>query len=438
MRTGVHFKVSAEQRRQLEAIAADGNSRQKHAWRARIILLSDEGYGTMAIAAKAGVSSKATVWRWQRRFMEEGVEGLLRDKTRKPGKPPVPEATVRKVVGTALSDPPAEETHWTLRALAAVVDLAASTVRLILARHKIALHRWRHSEISTDPKFEEKVHKVIGLYVNPPKDAVVLSIDEKTQIQALGRTQKGLPMKPGRPATMTRDCKRNGTTTLFAALDILTGKVIGRHFQRHRHQELIEFLEQVEASMPAGKDIHVILDNYAAHKHEAVREWLSKRDRWQFHFTPTSCSWLNAVEGFFAKLACRRLRRGVHDSIEQLEKAILDFIDLHNGEEAKPFNWTASPAPINETPWTLRLICAILPAWKRFSGGHGKDSAAVRRRHRGVASEGGRRGGLHAPLFGARALRDRGLAQREGGSLPRLRAERASGFGGGSGRRASE
>ena len=346
MRTGVHFKVSAEQRRQLEAIAADGNSRQKHAWRARIILLSDEGYGTMAIAAKAGVSSKATVWRWQRRFMEEGVEGLLRDKTRKPGKPPVPEATVRKVVGTALSDPPAEETHWTLRALAAVVDLAASTVRLILARHKIALHRWRHSEISTDPKFEEKVHKVIGLYVNPPKDAVVLSIDEKTQIQALGRTQKGLPMKPGRPATMTRDCKRNGTTTLFAALDILTGKVIGRHFQRHRHQELIEFLEQVEASMPAGKDIHVILDNYAAHKHEAVREWLSKRDRWQFHFTPTSCSWLNAVEGFFAKLACRRLRRGVHDSIEQLEKAILDFIDLHNGEEAKPFNWTASPERI--------------------------------------------------------------------------------------------
>ena len=346
MRTGVEFTVSAEQRRQLEAVANDGNSSQKHAARARIILLSDEGLGTMAIMAGAGVSSKAAVWRWQERFMHEGVEGLLRDKTRKPGTPPVPEETVRKVVETALSDPPAEETHWTVRALAAVVGLASSTVHRILVRHKIALHRWRHSEISTDPKFEEKVHKVIGLYVNPPKDAVVLSIDEKTQIQALGRTQKGLPMKPGRPATMTHDYKRNGTTTLFAALDILTGKAVGRHSKRHRHQEFIEFLEQIEASAPAGMDVHIILDNYAAHKHGAVMEWIAERKGWELHSAPTSCSWLNAVEGFFAKLARRRLRRGVHDSIEQLEKAILDFIELHNGQEATPFNWTASPERI--------------------------------------------------------------------------------------------
>ena len=245
MRTGVHFKVSEEQRRQLEAIAADGNSRQKHAARARIILLSDDGFGTMAIMAKAGVSSKSTVWRWQRRFMEEGVEGLLHDKTRKPGKLPTPKATVRKVVETALSAPPAGETHWTLRALSAVVGVAASTVRAILVRHRTAPHRWRRFKISTDPKFEEKVREVIELYVNPPKDAVVLSIDEKTQIQALGRTQKSLPMKPGRPATMTHDYKRHGTTTLFAALNILDGTVIGRHSKRHRHQELIEFLEQV-------------------------------------------------------------------------------------------------------------------------------------------------------------------------------------------------
>ena len=345
MRTGVEFTVSAEQRRQLEAITEDGNTKQKHAARARIILLSDDGLGTMAIAAGSG-TTKPTVWRWQERFMEEGVEGLLRDKTRPPGKPPVPEATVGKLVATALSDPPAGETHWTLRALAAVVGLAVSTVHGILSRHKIAPHRWRHFKVSTDPDFEEKVHDVVGLYVKPPKDAVVLSIDEKTQIQALGRPQKGLPMKPGRPATMTHDYKRHGTTTLFAALNILDGTVIGRHSQRHRHQEFLEFLEQIEASVPAGMDVHIILDNYAAHKHGAVMEWIAEREGWELHFTPTSCSWLNAVEGFFGKLARRRLRRGVHDSIEQLEKAILDFIDLHNGKEAKPFNWTASPERI--------------------------------------------------------------------------------------------
>ena len=342
MRTGVAFEVSDEQRKQLEAIAADGNSKQKHARRARIILLSDEGLGTMAIMAGTD-STKMTVWRWQQRFMDEGVEGLLRDKTRKPGKPPVPEATAGKLVETALSPPPNGETHWTVRALAAGVGIAASTAHRILSRHKIAPHRREHFKVSTDPDFETKIRDVVGLYMNPPDRAVVLSIDEKTQIQALGRTQKGLPMKPGRPATMTHDYKRHGTTTLFAALNTLDGTVIGRHSQRHRSREFIEFLEQIEAEVPAGRDIHAIVDNYSAHKNGAVREWLAEHERWHFHFTPTSCSWLNAVEGFFGKLARRRLRHGVHDSVEQLEKAILDFIELHNGKEAKPFNWTASP-----------------------------------------------------------------------------------------------
>ena len=342
MRTGVEVHVSDEQRRQLEAIASDGNNKYKHVIRVRIILLTDAGLGTMAIADRCD-TSKPTVWRWQERFMEEGVAGLLRDKTRKPGKPPVPEATTGKLVETALSPAPKGETHWTVRGLAAVVGLGVSTTHRILSRHKIAPHRWKHHKVSTDPDYETKIRDVVGLYVNPPENAVVLSIDEKTQIQALGRTQKGLPMKPGRPATMTHDYKRNGTTTLFAALNTLNGKVIGRHSKRHRHQEFIEFLEQVKAEMPAGKDIHVILDNYAAHKHRAVKEWLKKHKRWHFHFTPTSCSWLNAVEGFFGKLARRRLRRGVHNSIEQLETAILDFIELHNAKEAKPFRWTASP-----------------------------------------------------------------------------------------------
>ena len=342
MRTGVEFEVSDEQRGRLEAIANDGNSRLKHARRARIILLADQGLGTMAIAAGTG-ASKPTVWRWQERFMEEGVDGLLRDKTRKPGTPPTPEAKVRELVETALAPPPGGETHWTVRALAAAVGVGASTAHVILTRHRIAPHRWRHFKISKDPEFEEKTRDITGLYMNPPDRAVVLSIDEKTQIQALARTQKGLPMKPGRPATMTHDYKRHGTTNLFAALNILDGKVIGRHAERHRSREFIEFLDQVDSTVPAGLAIHAILDNYAAHKHGAVGEWLADHPRWTFHFTPTSCSWMNAVEGFFGKLASRRLRRGAHDSVEQLEKSIMEFIELHNGKEAKAYNWTASP-----------------------------------------------------------------------------------------------
>ena len=201
----------------------------------------------------------------------------------------------------------------------------------------------RQFKVSTDPKFAEKTREVIGSYMDPPDHAVVLSIDEKTQIQALGRTQKALPMKPGRPATMTHEDKRNGATTLFAATDILDGTVIGRHSERHRNQEFIAFLDQVDKAAPAGREIHAILDNASAHKHSAVTEWLKDHPRWTFHFTPTSCSWTDAVEGFFGKLANRRLRRGVHDSLEDLKAAIKEFIALHNGKEAKPFKWTASP-----------------------------------------------------------------------------------------------
>ena len=238
---------------------------------------------------------------------------------------------------------PDGETHWTVRALAKTVGIGASTAHGILAAHRLAPHRVRQFKVSTDPKFAEKTREVIGLYMDPPDRAVVLSIDEKTQIQALGRTQKALPMKPGRPATMTHDYKRNGTTTLFAAMNILDGTVIGRHSERHRHQEFIAFLEQVDKAAPAGREIHAIVDNYSAHKHSAVTEWLKDHPRWTLHFTPTSRSWTDAVEGFFGKLANRRLRRGVHDSLEDLKAAVDGFIELHNGKEAKPFKWTASP-----------------------------------------------------------------------------------------------
>ena len=244
-----------------------------------------------------------------------------------------------------LKPPPHEATHWTARAMAVSVGLAVSTVQKIWKTHGLAPHRWRSFKLSNDPAFAEKLHDVVGLYVAPPAHAVVLSIDEKSQIQALDRTQPGLPLKKGRGATMTHDYKRHGTTTLFAALNVLDGTVTGRNMQRHRHQEFIRFLNALERDIPAGKVVHVILDNYAAHKHVKVRQWLERHPRWTFHFTPTSSSWLNAVEGFFAKLTRRRLKNGVFCSVVDLQAAINRFLREHN-ESPKPFIWRADPDAI--------------------------------------------------------------------------------------------
>jgi transposase len=344
MRTGISFSLTDVDRNGLNALVADRNTPQKHVWRARIVLLSADGLGTTAIMAETG-KSKTCVWRWQERFMSEGVDGLLRDKTRLPGKPPVAADRTAEVVRLTLAPPLHEATHWTLRAMAKAVGLAASTVQGIWKAHGLAPHRWRQFKLSRDPAFAEKLHKVVGLYVAPPAHAVVLSIDEKSQIQALDRTQPGLPMKKGRGATMTHDYKRHGTTTLFAALNVLDGTVVGQNMQRHRHQEFIRFLNTIERDIPAGKVLHVILDNYAAHKHAKVRAWLARHPRWTFHFTPTSCSWLNAVEGFFAKLTRRRLKRGVFHSIVDLQAAINRFIAEHN-TQPKPFVWKADPDKI--------------------------------------------------------------------------------------------
>ena len=212
----------------------------------------------------------------------------------------------------------------------------------ILEAHRLAPHRVRTFKLSTDPKFAAKLKDIVGLYVDPPAHAVVLSVDEKSQIQALDRTQPGLPMKPGRAGTMTHDYKRHGTTTLFAALNILDGTVIGRNMQRHRHQEFVRFLNTIEAQVPVGKVIHAVVDNYATHKHPRVRRWLARHPRWTFHFTPTSASWLNAVEGFFAKLTRQRLKRGVFQSVVDLQLAINRFVAETNADP-KPFVWTADP-----------------------------------------------------------------------------------------------
>jgi transposase len=229
--------------------------------------------------------------------------------------------------------------------IAKAIDISASSVHRIWRAHGLQPHRVKQFKLSTDPRFVAKLRDIVGLYIDPPAHAVVLSVDEKSQIQALDRTQPGLPMKQGRAGTMTHDYKRHGTTTLFAALNVLDGTVIGRNMQRHRHQEFIRFLNAVETQVPARKAIHAIVDNYATHKHPKVRQWLARHPRWTFHFTPTSASWLNAVEGFFAKLSRRRLKRGVFRSLTDLQAAINRFVSQTNNDP-KPFIWTADPNKI--------------------------------------------------------------------------------------------
>jgi transposase len=344
MRTGINVEVTAADRARLEAVVADRNSPQKHVWRAEIVLLTADGCGTSEIMRRTS-KAKTAVWRWQERFMQAGVDGLLRDKTRPPRIPPLAPEVAERVVALTLGDPPGETTHWTAAAMAKASGISASAVRRIWRSHGLQPHRVRRFKLSNDPQFAAKVRNIVGLYVDPPAHAVVLSVDEKSQIQALDRTQPGLPLKKGRCGTMTHDYIRNGTTTLFAALDVLEGKVIGRCMQRHRHQEFIRFLNAIEAEVPAGKVVHLILDNYAVHKHPKVIKWLGRHPRFTFHFTPTSASWLNAVEGFFAKLTKRRLKRGVFHSIVALQAAINRFVAEANADP-RPFHWTKDPDAI--------------------------------------------------------------------------------------------
>ena len=330
--------VSEEDRRRLAALASDRARPLKHVQRARIILQSAERLSVLEVAQIVGVSRPA-VWRWQVRYGDQGVDGLLRDKTRPPGKAPLATAKVAEVLALTCSEPPGEVTHWTGRAVAKVVGVSLRAVQRIWEQHRLQPHRLRTFKRSKDPAFAAKVEDIVGLYMSPPHHAVVLSIDEKSQIQALDRTQPGLPLKPGKCATMTHDYKRHGTTTLFAALNVLDGVVLGRCMQQHRHQEFIRFLNTIENEVPASKVIHAILDNYGTHKHPKVRAWLARHPRWVFHFTPTSASWLNAVEGFFSVLTRRRIRRGAFQSVVDLQAAINRYIQEHN-DDPKPFVWT--------------------------------------------------------------------------------------------------
>ena len=336
--------LSADDRVRLAAVIGDRNRPQKHVQRARIVLFSAERSSVAEVARKVDVSRPA-VWRWQQRFAEEGIEGLLRDKTRKPGKAPLRAKTQAKVLALPCTEPPGQATHWTGRAVANALGISLRAVQRIWEAHRLQPHRIRTFKKSNDPAFAAKVEDIVGLYIDPPAHAVVLSIDEKSQIQALDRTQPGLPLKPGKCGTMTHDYKRNGTTTLFAALNTLDGSVIGRCMHKHTHKEFIKFLNTVERSVRAGKIILAITDNYATHKHPKVRQWLADHPRWVFHFTPTSASWINAVEGFFSILTRRRLKRGVFKSVAELEDAIRRYIRAHNNT-SKPFVWTKSARTI--------------------------------------------------------------------------------------------
>ena len=325
-------------------VIAEAAKDVKHAERARVVLASAAHRTVQQVADAAGVS-RPMVWRWQQRFVETGVEGLLRDKTRKPGTSPVPADVVARVVTLTCGPPRHQATHQTGRAMAKATGISLRSVQRIWQAHQLQPHRVRTFERPRDLAFEAKLVDVVGLYVDPPTHAVVLSIDEKSQIRALDRIQPGLPLKPGRYGTMTHDYRRHGTTTLFAALNVLDGAVIGRCMRRHRHADFIRLPNAVEREIPAGKLVHAIVDNYATHKHPKVKAWLARHPRWTFHFTPTSGSWLNAVEGFFFVIIRRRSRRGSFHSFVDLQAAINRYLAEHNADPI-PFVRTASPAAI--------------------------------------------------------------------------------------------
>lgn len=336
--------VTAEERVRLAGLISDRNSASKAVWRARIVLLTADGEAIKAICRATG-KSKPCVWRWQKRFADEGVDGLLRDKTRPPGRKPLSAATKAKVLAKTARETPPDATHWSVRTMAKAMGISRTSVQRIWAEAGLKPHLTAKFKLSNDPHFEEKVTDVVGLYMNPPDRALVLCVDEKSQIQALDRTQPGLPLKRGRAATMTHDYKRYGTTTLFAALDVASGFVIGECRPRHRAREFVGFLRKLDRAVRKSLDVHLVLDNYATHKTPEVKAWLARHPRFHCHFTPTSASWLNLVERFFAEITRKRIRRGTFTSVADLEDAIDDYLMRHNAKP-KPFVWTKTAEDI--------------------------------------------------------------------------------------------
>ena len=331
--------LSEEERSELKALAGRRKTAQALALRARIVLACAEGSQNNEVAAKLGVV-EATVGKWRRRFVAQRLEGL-RDEPRLGAPRTIDDARIEAVIANTLESLPKNATHWSSRGMAKESGLSVSSVQRIWRAFGLQPHRMETFKLSTDPDFVAKVRDVVGLYVSPPQHAVVLCVDEKSQIQALDRSQPMLPMRPGQPTRRSHDYIRHGTTSLFAALDIATGKVIGKCYSRHRAIEFRKFLDEIEAAVPRGLDVHIVMDNYATHKAPLVRNWLVKRPRWHVHLTPTSSSWLNQVERFFAFVTDKKIRRGIYRSVQALRTDIMDFISHHNASP-KPFKWTKS------------------------------------------------------------------------------------------------
>jgi transposase len=338
--------IADEQREVLERLSVSRTAAHRDVQRARVLLAAARGEANTRIAALVGVSP-ATVTAWRKRFADEGLKAFAGVRPGRGRKPSIPSEKVAEVVHATLHEKPAGETHWSCRSMAKAQGVSPATVQRIWSARGLKPHRVKTFKLSNDKRFEEKLVDVVGLYLNPPEKAVVLCMDEKSQIQALDRTQPSLPMKPGRAGTMTHDYKRNGTTTLFAALDVLTGAVIGECLPRHRHTEFLKFLRTIDREVPNGLQIHLILDNYSTHKHQNVKEWLAKHPRFHLHFTPTSSSWLNLVERFFGKLTDKAIRRGVFHNVPDLIAAIDTYLNANN-QDPQPFTWTATADQILE------------------------------------------------------------------------------------------
>lgn len=332
--------ISPGQREALEVLARSGTAPFREVRRAQALLMAADGLPNVQIAAAVGVTA-VTVRAWRTRFAEEGLAKFAQVREGRGRKPSIPAETVDEIVRVTLHETPPGATHWSTRTMAARVGVSRDTVHRVWRARGLQPHRVETFKLSNDPRFEEKLVDVVGLYLNPPDKAVVLCLDEKSQVQALDRTQPSLPMKKGRAGTMTHDYKRHGTTTLFAALDVLTGAVIGQCLPRHRHDEFLVFLRRIQREVPRGLQVHLILDNYATHSHPDVQAWLAKHPRFHLHFTPTSSSWLNLVERWFRNLTDKRLRRGSFNSVADLIAAIEEYLTIHN-EDPKPFVWTAT------------------------------------------------------------------------------------------------
>ncbi len=336
--------MSDSQRATLEQLSRSQTAAHRQVQRAKALLLAADGVANTRISAEVGVTP-VTVRAWRARFEEEGLARLGQVREGRGRKARISEEQVRAIVHDTLHTTPEGETHWSCRTMAKHAGVSSATVQRIWSNLGIKPHLVDQFKVSNDPRFEEKLTDVVGLYLNPPEKAVVLCMDEKSQVQALDRTQPSLPMVKGRGATMTHDYKRNGTTTLFAALNVLTGEVTGRCFDRHRHEEFLKFLKVIDAEVPKGQAVHLILDNYSTHKHAEVQRWLKRHKRFHLHFTPTSSSWLNQVERWFRDLDAKALRRGSFNSVPDLIAAIEDYLRVNN-TDPRPFVWTATAESI--------------------------------------------------------------------------------------------